>query len=207
MKKIAQLFFVCLTSNLFGQGVLEKLFYLLPSEYCMNLDEVGRKDEMNQMKENYKNGERTIGFIDEKNGYLCTASVTQCSFEMCYWSHKYNDGSGGGYKIIGVERGLCRGSTIFFKEVNGILMPYTPEVLASFNALFFFKDGVKIEEIRGLAGEFYLSLPSKGTTITVFYGSGGLDKELKKKNLLRGDKINLIWNNGNGEFSMGEPYF
>ncbi len=197
-----------ITPVLFSQGVLEKLFYLLPAEYCMGWDLETRKSDIDLMKENYKNGDKFGSLIDEKNGYLCTYSSTQCAFEMCYWTYKETDGTEG-YKIVGIKNGNCRGRVSFFKEKNGQLTLFTPDVMESFNALFFFKDGTKIEEIRDLADEYYMTLPQKGVNITILYGPAyrgeNPDPELEKKNLLRGDKIDLIWKDG--YFEMGKPYF
>lgn len=197
---------LCLTlvrPALFSQGVLEKLFYLLPPEFCMDYDADMRKLAMDEMKEGHKNSDQYSMYIDEKAGYL-QYDAFQCSYQMCYWN--INEKEGAISRIVAVREPSCVGRMHFLKVDGNKLIHYHDEVFESFNAFFFFKDDIKLGEVKDRAHNYYFSLPRKGVNITVNYGSmfGGYEEDDKKK-LLKGDKIDFVWDNG--YFKMGEPYF
>lgn len=193
MKKMLLILSLCWVSYLCSQGVLESLYYKLPSEYCLDFDMERKKSAIEDMKFN--------DFLDEKNGFL-SYNIFQCHYEVCYWNLKE---SGSQSRLVAVNGADGCGHRIyFFIEREGKLTHCKMEIFDSFNAFFFFKKDTKLKDIKPEADMFIYHLPRKGRNITVHYGSpylGAGDGNL----LLKGDKIDFIWNNG--DFKMGEPYF
>ncbi len=203
MKQGALLFMlICIMSVARSQGVLEQLFYKLPSEYFFDQDLQKKKEAIAEMKDNAKNSFKEGSILDEKNGYLRYVAY-QCNYEMCYWTLKMNvSGEEKKLNVAAVIEG-CKDKPKFFIEDGEVLKPYNCEVFNSFNAFYFFKDDARLGDIRQYIDWFSFSLPQKGLNIIAKYG--GMYGDQEKKELLIGDKIDFVWNNG--EFKMGVPYF
>lgn len=203
MKQVALFFMlICYVSVVRSQGVLEQLFYKLPAEYFFDHDLQKKKEVIGEMKGNSKNSYKEGSIIDEKNGYLRYVSY-QCNYEMCYWLLKMNvSGEEKKVNIVAVIES-CMDKPKFFIEDGEELKPYNFEVFNSFNAFFFFKDDARLGDIREYIDWFSFNLPQKGLNITAKYG--GMYGDQEKKEWLKGDKIDFVWDNG--KFKMGEPYF
>lgn len=199
MKKLSVLFFFCLAQNVFCQGVLESLFYKVP---FMGYSLERKKEIISETKTNVPNG----FLFDEKNGFM-SYSGCQCDLEMCYWSYKSSNG-GENVKLIAIVGCDCCTRPVFYGEVNGgpLVEFRLNQVLENFNALYFFKDKAKIGDIKPLLNDFIFQLPQKGLDIVVTFGGPYRTQDKYINSLLKGDKINFVWD-GNGGFAMGEPYF
>jgi hypothetical protein len=206
MKKLIYLVvFSC--SAVFSQGTLEKLYYMVPNESCDDLSLTERKERVAMLKK-----QEISGKFDEKNGYMEDFSSSQNGFKMCYWKWYYPKDSVTAHYIVGVNGGEPSLNYFdFFMEEKGKLIPFRPTPLNYFNAVYFFKEDVSIAKIKPFLSNFWLELPSKGTSLVIHFGWGGLGEGDEdnpantEKKMLKGDKIDLIWNKG--DFKLGEPYF
>ena len=183
-----------------AQGTLEKIFYNLPQQYSLFEDDDKKKQEVVDMKKNAADGYYDGSFIDERNGYLRWIGY-QCAYELCYWKN-YITSSGDSAKLVAVIQG-CMNKPVFLVEKDGQFTPISFNVFDTFDASHFFKEGTSVKTMKPYLNNFSFALPWKGRNIVAHYG--GNYGERDGEELLKGDKIDFVWNNG--VFEMGEPYF
>src|SRR5688572_1919245 len=131
---------------------------------------------------------------------------------MCYWKWYYPKDSTKAHYMVGVKGGETNlNYTHFLMEKEGRLIRFVPEPLEYFNAAYFFKDDLPLSKAKSYLKYFWFELPMKGTSVVIHFGYGGFAKDLDEnpaftqKKMLKGDKIDLMWDNG--KFKLGEPYF
>lgn len=183
-----------------SQGTLESIFYYLPQDYALFEDDIKKRDEIVYMKKNADKDDYSESFIDERNGFLRWVGY-QCPYELCYWKN-YVTSSGDSARLVAVGRG-CDSKPVFLIEKDWKFTPISFSVFENFDARFFFKEGTSAKAMKPYLGYFSFKLPWKGRNIVAHYQ--GPYGERDGEEMLKGDKIDFVWNNG--VFEMGEPYF
>lgn len=199
MKKlICILFFMFSWTVLFSQGIVE-LFYMLPDEFSLGINQENRKMLIRDSSLTTEEGEVMFRLValDKKNGYLKLYVVgVQCDeWEMCYWSY------GEAEKIVAVNKTVgCFYVLHFFRLYNGKLVYYFNPIMWEVNPNYLFKTTTKISDVTINTSCIIYDLPQKGVNIKCSLGMCDYDEQL-----LRGNKFDLIWDNGS--FKLGKPYF
>lgn len=213
MKRLLLIILILSTLNGFSQSLTD-LFLLIPNNRVLGLKYQERVDMINAFEKGLKDlsfGDNHCKFIDFdlKNGYLKIIGAFEGELELCFWNMENND------KLIAIsETGcgpVCSGDLFFLLYHNGNIMEqsiwkYFPK--SGINQIDFIKDEVKVSKIRKLYSESFFvtyKLPKTGKNILCVYEWGEYFDEDYIKEILKGDKIELVWDNG--KFKFGNILF
>lgn len=214
MKRYFLMVLILSSINGFSQ-TLTDLFLLVPEINVMRLKSQDRVDMINAFKENLKDSSFGDNYcklsdFDSKNGYLRIIGGFEGEFELCFWNLENND------RLIAISKTgcgpVCHGKLQFFLYHEGTIIEkpiwgYIPD-RSGFDQINFIKDDVKVSEIRKLFSESYFltyKLPRNGKNILCVYEWSEYFDEDYIREILKGDNLELVWDNG--KFKFGNIFF
>ena len=210
------LFFTSLSVASFSQTIID-FFESIPDSSLLNLTKEERKEIVKYSIDNKTEDDAikdlmgdkinyTFSVVDLRNGYLRMIGAFEGHIQMCYWNMK------DGKKLVAIySEGcgpVCYVAQFDFYEYDGVdfkpinWRSIVPEIYLDF---FGENSKSKTEELNkeDILATLLFELPRNGKNITAKWGNEDSQETYKKYGI--GDRMNLIWNDGN--FIKGEIYW
>jgi|WetSurMetagenome_2_1015567.scaffolds.fasta_scaffold80327_2 hypothetical protein len=203
MKQITIILIILLCRLGASAQSITDFFYMLPEEYCYKMTVETRKEMVSDYVTNGFDGEDPgyfkVKLIDSPNGYLSLLAAFSVTYEICYWNISESR------KLVGVCSNGCgpvcyNKYLVFYNYADGKLTQVEEILIPNIEFFKFFKDDVKISDVMRFyeaSNSFTFQLPRVGKDIICHYEWDLSFDDATVKKYMKGDKMDLIWNNGN----------